>query len=224
MRALALLALCATLGCHTTSFPAHTVRDDPAQRAELHGRLMELRPPARSMHRAIFVRGRDQVALTMYTDYQAPDSMKIAAVSDLGTTVFQLELTSTGVNVLHETSAFPASFLENYLLPDLLAVYAIPPVADCQLVQVELGEGATALAWSVIDPLGSSRVLAYDSGSAQLQQYQRGRDGEVLSELELSTATPARAGEPARIQLHLTSAAAPYTANLVITPWTEQGG
>lgn len=218
--ATALLALCASLSCHSTPAPKHSAVDDPATRDALRAHLSSVRPPMKTVQRALFVRGQDQVSLTMYTDFEEPRSMKLAAVSDLGVTVFQLEATSASVQVLHESSAFPASFLENYLLPDLLAVWAIPPAGECELVHVERGDGVKALAYAD----GDSRVLGYEAGASGLQQYERTRDGEVLSEIELSQVPAATAGDPQRYKLRITSGVGSYTANLVVSEWTKSDG
>jgi len=199
------LAICA--GCAGTPFPESTPIESEEVRIFLHGRLVEYQSQPRVVQRATMTLGGEEHALTLYTVCEDGERLRLAAVSDLGTTLFSAEVAPGGVQVLQATEGFPAKILESIVLDQVVAL--VPPLRE-EVRSVRLADGQTALAYG---HFGCEVLACVAEGEGRLRLW-RGRDGELRSTLVLG-------GDRMLEVLEVDAADDSYAARIDVGPWVN---
>jgi len=197
------LAICA--GCAGTPFPESTPIESEEVRIFLHGRLVEYQSQPRVVERATMTLGGEEYALTLYAACEDGERLRLAAVSDLGTTLFGVEVGPRGVEVLQTTEGFPDRVLKRIALDQAVAL--VPPLRG-EVRPVRLADGQTAVAYG---HFGCEVLACVAEGEGRLRLW-RGRDGELRSTLVLGGARVLEV-------LEVDAADGSYAARIDVEPW-----
>jgi len=215
-RLLTLVALSTVAACGSVPFPSYSPIEDPSLSTRLLAAFPGDRLPRQQVQRASYRFATGEVLLTQYLVFEPPAALRVAAVSDLGGTVFSVEHGDGGTTVLQASPGFPEDLLLEQLVPDLLVALARPDGEECQAVRLQ--DGRDALHYR----LGESEVLLRESvGEVEVLRLVRGRDGASCSIIDFAPADVER-DRPAFLQV--VNTAAPYEVVLEVSPWTEAGG
>jgi|GEM_PF-3530982 len=205
LHSLLVLGLLGLASCASTPFPETTLLESEGTRAFLIGELRERQSRTRLVERATIERGGEAVALTLYADRSVPGELRLAAVSDLGATVFSATWLRGELEVLHASEGFPEAFLER-LVPDQAVGLIAPPAEDVELVRLE--DGRAALHYELF----GSEVLAFVGEERGVLELRRGEDSELLTELELH-------GEGVAGELRLSASDGSYAGRFTLADW-----
>ena len=205
MRELLLIGLTLCAGCAGTPLPESTPIESEEVRIFLHGRLVEYQSQPRVIERATMSLGGEEYALTLYAAREDGGRLRLAAVSDLGTTLFGVEVGPRGVVVLQTTEDFPGKMLERIALDQAVAL--VPPLL-AEVRPVRLADGQTAVAY---EHFGCEVLACVAKGEGRLRLW-RGRDGELRSTLLLG-------GERVLEVLEIEAVDGSYSAWIDVEPW-----
>ena len=196
--------------CRSVPFPEYTVLEDESARHAMHARLVEYALSPNTIHRAaLSIRG-EELIVTLLMELEAPDSFKLAAVTDLGVTLFSATRNAEGMEIHQVGPGMPERFLRDYLIPDLAAGCLTPTLNDCELVQLE-GE-SRALHYR----LSSDDVLLHDDPASGPIRLERGRAGRSWAVLNKSVGSNVGAGSTA---LSIVNQDGLYRARIEIAAW-----
>jgi hypothetical protein len=214
MKRLLTLALLASCACSGVPFPEFTPLESESSRLFLHGALASYQSQPRVVERATFEIGRggagvEEFALTLYAVCEEPRSLRLAAVSDLGATIFGLVWSSAGLELLHESPNFPEPLLEE-LARDQAAALFTPDLVDVELVRLE--DGRSALYY---EDFGSEHLVFLGESDGRLHMH-RGEDGELRSMIVLL-------GDGVIERIDVTTISEAYSARVQVEAW-EVGG
>ena len=210
MKRLLALTLSVLGGCSGVPFPEFAPLELESSRVFLHETLARYQSQPRVVERATFEfdrgqAGIEEVALTLYAVSEEPGSLRLAAISDLGATIFGVEWTPAGLEVLHESPNFPAPLLEE-IARDQAAALLTPDLAQAELVRLE--DGRTALHY---EAFGSEHLASVGEGDGCLH-LQRGEGGDLRSTILL-------VGDGATERIEVTTSSGAYAARLVVEAW-----
>lgn len=211
-----MIALSTVAACGSVPFPSYS----PIEDAALSTRLLEASPgnrlPRQQVQRASYRFASGEVLLTQYLVFEPPAALRVAAVSDLGGTVFSVEHGDGGTTVLQASPGFPEDLLLEQLIPDLLVALSRPDREECEAVRLQDGRGA------VHYHLGESEVLLQEAvGEIGVLRLVRGERGASCSVVDFAAADEERSC-PAF--LRVVNSAARYEVVIEVRPWTEAGG
>lgn len=159
-------------------------------------------PPAktRSQLRAVLSAGDTEIDATLLIKTQRPDHLRVLGLSDLGATLFHLNRTAAGTEVIDGSPFLSDEFLSTRLAEGLASVFLGVEADGLQLVST--GPGAEALH----GPFGREGevLLGRDGPAGVPARYDLGRDGRLevsvhVQEWELDT--NGRAHFPIRLTL-----------------------
>lgn len=200
-----LLLLPMLSACAGVPFPEHTPFESASQQDFLHARLSEVQSTPHFVERVTLEMRGEESVLTLYADGVAPGELRLAAVSDLGATIFSVEWLSGELEVLHASEALPPSFLEEFVADHVIALLT-PPAKGCRLVRVV--DGATALRYELF----GEEALAFVGEGEGVLQLERGRDGNHRTTIELGASQGLET-------IELEAVDGSYRASIQIAPW-----
>lgn len=200
-RLLGPLGLAALLGaCFAPLAPRAEPLTDPAARDRL---AVVLLPPFRAERlviRAVLQRNDVESNATVYFRASAPDALEIAAIGDLGGTLFEATIRGDQIALGARSPLLEEEFLRDQLLPDLAAAFV--PLSRDAASAVKLGDGDTGL--RAVRPAalgGEVRTFAEVPPAPRI--VERVRSGRKAARLEILP--PAGLTEPAEPVRHVSA-------------------
>jgi hypothetical protein len=194
--------------CASTPFPAHEPVTDERARSALVERLVPEPAAATVVQRWILERGGSEFFFTLYLRVAPPNSLRIAALSDLGGTLAEAASTAGAVEVIRE-SRFLRGRLVAALLRDLEPLFL--PAGRDRYRAVRVDGGGLALhlrrfgqeALFLDGPDGGTRIHLGANGRtrtvATVDAWRRA-GGRLLGPASLRLASP-EAGYAATIEV-----------------------
>lgn len=191
--------------CSGVPFPEHSPLVSESQREFLHARLSAGQSSTKLIERATLTLRGEELVMTLYAECSAPDELRLAAVSDLGATIFSVEWLSGEMNVQHASEGFPDGLLEQ-IVSDQVVALLTPDVSDVQ--SVRMAEGRTAIHYSMAE----NEVLAFVGEGRGVLQLERGAGGDWLATIELHGS-----GGTEEIDVRATDGS--YSGHFELAPW-----
>jgi hypothetical protein len=201
--------LLALAGCSGVPFPEFEPVESESSRLFLHASLSNYQAQARVIERATFVLGGEEVVLTLYAVSEGPRSLRLAALSDLGSTVFGFEWTPSGLEVLQSSPNFQPALVAEIARDQALAL--LPPSLDV-VELVRLQDGRTALYYEAF----GSEVLASVGAAGGSLQLECGQGGDSSSTILLL-------GDGFTEQIEVRTRSEAYSARMQVGPWEADG-
>ncbi|MFT7670048.1 MAG: hypothetical protein ACI8X5_002755 [Planctomycetota bacterium] len=191
--------------CSSIPFPTHEPQANEDSRAYLHQAVLRNQFGSRLVERAVLrIRGED-VVLTIYADGSTPGEWMLAAVSDMGATVFSVHWKEGEMDVQASSPIFSGNFLEQFIADQISALMS-PSLEDVTLVQLE--DGQSALYYELYD----CQVLVSFGEDQGVLHLSRGEDGALYSTIELR-------GSADVSPLVIRASDHSYSGTFEITPW-----
>jgi hypothetical protein len=128
----ALLAALACVACRGAPLPAFEVTRDEAAHRALVADLLPARPAGSMVQRWLLDARGTEFVFTLYVRLEPPDSMAIAALSDLGGTLASATWAAGAIAVDPPSTAFPAEHILRALAP----VYLPGPAGEHEVVRL----------------------------------------------------------------------------------------
>lgn len=208
------LVACAGLaGCASEPFPKYTPlrRELGSARAASPSSVDD--PEIRAAGRAVLSFDGTEAVLTLYLKLRSPNSLRVAGVSDLGSTTFDVVWTGESAEVIADAAGLGDEWLRDHLILDLAAGMLRPPAIERELVRLEDGRTASLVR------RGGDSILEVPFDAAVETTTYRGVDGDLLATIR-SRRLAAAKGSALR-HLDVENDEAGYRLSLEIVAWQE---
>jgi hypothetical protein len=190
----AIFVAAAGFGCASEPFPRYRLAPEGAAPSLIASPTLPSAEALRIVTRAIVEIDGAEVVTTVYVVTAPPSDLRVAAVSDLGTTAFDAVRSADGARVVTPSSIFGDDVMTEHLLPDLaVSLLRARPEAT---TTVSLADGRMAF----LSTREADEILVIGTTGSHVVEVLRGHGSRVVSRARLHMASGAE-GRPERLEI-----------------------